>query len=184
VNFFSVFLLAASLTGASVAIASSDAQTRHASTTGSPWLSSRLITPHLTVKNVAASKQFYTQTFGFKLRYENLKDGLPVHVEMDYHGELALMFVPENVGGRPTLAPISFADPRQHTSYFYLYVDDVDAVAARARAAGGTVLEPPRDAPWGDRFALIADINGYHWGLAQTREPGFPTFDPRKQSSK
>lgn len=23
---------------------------------------------------------------------------------------------------------------------------------------------------------LIADINGSHWGVAQTREPGFPSF--------
>lgn len=124
-----------------------------------------------------ASKQFYEKTFGFKLRHENLRNGEPVHVEMSYHDELAIMFVPENVGGRPTAAAISFVDPKQKTAYFYLYVDSVDAVVTRARAAGATVLEAAYDAPWGDRFALIADINGYHWGLAQTREPGFPSFE-------
>jgi uncharacterized glyoxalase superfamily protein PhnB len=155
-------------------------QDRHpARTTGSPWLSSRLITPHLTVRHPSASKQFYARAFGFELRHQNLQNGEPVHVEMSYHGELAIMFVPEGQGEGSTAAPISLnADPKQKTAYFYLYVDDVDAVAARARAAGGTVLEAPYDSPWGDRFALVADIDGYHWGLAQSREPGFPAFYP------
>jgi uncharacterized glyoxalase superfamily protein PhnB len=163
-------------------MATDTSQDNHAKTTGSPWLSSRLITPHLTVRNPAASKQFYESAFGFELRHENLRNGEPVHVEMSYHGELAIMFVPENVGASSTAAPISFADPKQKTAYFYLYVDDVDAVAARARSAGGTVLEAPYDSPWGDRFALVADINGYHWGLAQTRKPGFPAFGQGKQA--
>ncbi|WP_045784837.1 VOC family protein [Chania multitudinisentens] len=151
-------------------------QTHHAQKTGSPWLSSRLLTPHLTVKNVADSKHFYTEVFGFQVRHENLKEGVPVHVEMSYHNELAIMFVPENVANSGTLAPASFTDAKQRTAYQYIYVNNVDATVKRAQALGATVLQQPYDAPWGDRFTLMVDINGYHWGIAQTHEPGFPTF--------
>lgn len=143
------------------------AQTVHAKSLGSPWLSSRLLTPHLTVKDVQQSKAFYEAALGFKLRYEQAKAGEIQHVEMSYHDELVLMFVPENVRDINTLAPISFVDPQQQTAYFYLYVDSVDDTFERAMKAGAHKIVAPYDAPWGDRFAIFADINGYHWGIAE-----------------
>lgn len=147
-----------------------DMQKQAAQEVGSPWLSTRLLTPHLTVKDVEKSKQFYHSVFGFELRHENKKDNNPVHVEMSYLGELVLMFVPENVNGRNTLAPVSFSNPLQNTQYFYLYVENVDETVARAKAAGATILEAEHDSNWGDRFALIVDLDGYHWGLAQAKQ--------------
>src|SRR5690242_21821463 len=38
-------------------------------------------------------------------------------------------------------------------------VDDVDAIAARARELGGSVLAGPQNAPW-VRFAILADPAG------------------------
>ncbi len=151
------------------AMASENSQQKQAQETGSPWLSTRLLTPHLTVKDVDQSKQFYKDAFGFDVRHENLKEGKSVHVEMSYLGELVLMFVPENVHGRNTLAPASFTDAQQKTQYFYLYVESVDETAKRAKEAGGLVAEAPHNAVWGDRFALIIDPNGYHWGIAQAK---------------
>jgi uncharacterized glyoxalase superfamily protein PhnB len=43
--------------------------------------------------------------------------------------------------------------------------DDVDAVASRVAAAGHTVVTQPSDAPWGQRYATVADPDGYQADL-------------------
>jgi predicted enzyme related to lactoylglutathione lyase len=42
---------------------------------------------------------------------------------------------------------------------------DVDAAAARVADAGHTVVTPPYDAPWGQRYATVADPDGYRIDL-------------------
>jgi predicted enzyme related to lactoylglutathione lyase len=42
---------------------------------------------------------------------------------------------------------------------------DVDAVAARVADAGHIVVTPPYDAPWGQRYATVADPDGYRTDL-------------------
>jgi lactoylglutathione lyase len=48
----------------------------------------------------------------------------------------------------------------------FVYVDDVDAVLPRLRAAGVTVLREPADMPWGERMASVADPDGNPVALA------------------
>ena len=43
--------------------------------------------------------------------------------------------------------------------------DEVDAAAARVGDAGHTVVHPPFDAPWGQRYATVADPDGYRVDL-------------------
>ena len=52
----------------------------------------------------------------------------------------------------------------------YLYLEDVDAVIARAVAAGARILTPVADQPWGDRMARIVDPSGHVWNLASRVE--------------
>ena len=47
-----------------------------------------------------------------------------------------------------------------------LYVEDVDAVYARAIAAGGTSLSEPTDQFYGDRRGGVQDICGNSWWVA------------------
>ncbi len=150
---------------------------RHAEYDGLAVASSRLITPHLTVKNVAASKQFYTQSFGFKLRYETSRMAFPCTSRWTITANWRSCSCRER-RWPPDIGADLFADLRQHTSYFYLYVDDVDAVAARARAAGGTVLEPPRDAPWGIGSPSSRTSTATTGAWRRPREPGFPDARP------
>jgi PhnB protein len=56
----------------------------------------------------------------------------------------------------------------------HLYVDDVDAVMARAEKAGATVLRPAQDQFYGDRSGLIADPFGHQWFLATRKEDVSP----------
>ena len=46
------------------------------------------------------------------------------------------------------------------------YVKDVDAVFARAVAAGAKPTMPPADMFWGDRYGMVLDPWGHRWGLA------------------
>jgi uncharacterized protein len=45
-------------------------------------------------------------------------------------------------------------------------VDDVDAITARARELGGSVLAEPQNAPW-VRFAVLADPAGASFTASQ-----------------
>ncbi|MEO6878703.1 MAG: VOC family protein [Gemmatimonadaceae bacterium] len=47
----------------------------------------------------------------------------------------------------------------------YLYVPDVDAVHARAVAAGAVSLMEPADMFYGDRSAGVVDASGNHWWI-------------------
>ncbi len=48
----------------------------------------------------------------------------------------------------------------------HLFVEDVDAVVARAVAAGATVTMPVADMFWGDRYGLLQDPFGHQWSVA------------------
>ena len=54
---------------------------------------------------------------------------------------------------------------------FYLQVNvtgaaDVDAAAARIKAAGGTLLSEPADRPWGVRMFQFRDLDGFKLGVS------------------
>ena len=67
------------------------------------------------------------------------------------------------------LAELNGEPPRPGTaSAFALLADspaEVDEVAARVTAAGQCVVHPPFDAPWGQRYATVADPDGYRVDL-------------------
>lgn len=173
-SLFVFLLLYVGISCAGASTSPTYSQERQAKELGSPWLSTRLLTPHLVVKDPQKSKQFYRQVFGFDTRYEVLKKGTPVHVEMSYLGELVLMFVPGD-GVAQNKYP--------ERQYFYLYVEDVDSVVNKAKQANAIILEEPHKAAWGDQFALIVDPDGYHWGVAQAATfPGQPDVTLRKNT--
>ncbi|PLZ03495.1 glyoxalase [Burkholderia sp. WAC0059] len=126
---------------------------------GVPWL-----TPYLTVRDARATLAFFEAAFGFSLRDSVQDDGALMHVEMAYRDQLIVMFAPEGAFGSAALTPKSAGAVAPQS--FYLYVDDVDAVYARALAAGAKPLSEPQDQFWGDRFAQIEDLDGYRWALA------------------
>jgi uncharacterized glyoxalase superfamily protein PhnB len=51
-------------------------------------------------------------------------------------------------------------------AFLSVYVDDADAVFARAVAAGATAEEEPADMPWGDRRATVLDRWDNRWQIA------------------
>ncbi len=66
-----------------------------------------------------------------------------------------------------SLILISGVEVREATrSFLSLYLPDLDAAYARAIEAGGVSLEEPRDVPYGDRRAMVADPFGNAWQIA------------------
>ena len=43
--------------------------------------------------------------------------------------------------------------------------EDVDAILAKAEAAGATLLEPPRQRPWGIYSGYFRDLDGHLWEI-------------------
>ena len=125
-----------------------------------PWLS-----VYLTVKDADASIDFYTRAFGFTAgTVVRSETGVPQHVEMQYRGEIPVMFSPEGTEGCATQSPATLGITLPVS--FYLYHDDVDALAAQAKAAGARVEAEPQDMFWGDRMAAFVCPNGYRWSFA------------------
>ena len=48
-----------------------------------------------------------------------------------------------------------------------VYMADVDAHYAQAKAAGAAILEEPTDMFWGDRLYRAADPEGHNWTFMQ-----------------
>jgi PhnB protein len=59
------------------------------------------------------------------------------------------------------------------------YVDDADAVYARAIRAGATALRAPADQPWGDRTGALKDPSGNIWELTTHRGSAHITPETR-----
>jgi catechol 2,3-dioxygenase-like lactoylglutathione lyase family enzyme len=64
-----------------------------------------------------------------------------------------------HLGRCPDALPAS--DIGDHNYVAYLTTDDVDAVHARARAAGADVRKPPTDEPWGRRELALRTPDGH-----------------------
>jgi PhnB protein len=128
------------------------------------------VTPYLVISGASRAIEFYQQAFGAK---ENMRllgpDGCVGHAEIQI-GDSRVMLAdecpqrgahsPQKLGGTPVS--------------LMLYVEDVDAVAARAVAAGAKELHPVKDQFYGDRSGTFSDPFGHVWTIASHREDVSP----------
>ncbi|MCZ7356667.1 MAG: VOC family protein [Candidatus Methanoperedens sp.] len=121
------------------------------------------LTPDLVVRDAAEAIEFYKRVFGAKKRRVfHGPDGSIVHAEIQI-GDSILFLSPEF----PEHKVFSPQSPEGGTSTsMFFYVEDVDAVFAKAVSAGATVTMPLADAFWGDRAGGIVDPFGHRWMLA------------------
>lgn len=125
-----------------------------------PWL-----TPYLTVADADAALAFYERAFGFVPGEKHVEDGRTQHGGMSYRDQVVVMFAPEGAFGGTCKTPAhSKVEPAVS---FYVYVDDVDGLHARAVAAGARSVVAPEDMFWGDRYCQLEDPDGHLWGFAR-----------------
>jgi len=120
------------------------------------------VTPYLAVKGAAGAIEFYKTAFGAtEVSRLSMPDGKIGHAEVQV-GDSRIMLSdefpeygalsPQSLGGTPTDV--------------HLYVEDVDAWANRAIAAGAKVLVPVADQDYGERHGRLEDPFGHHWGIS------------------
>lgn len=122
--------------------------------------------PYLVVEGGARAIDFYARAFGAETRerYDG-PDGAVMHVELRIGRALFMLAdacpemgcrAPGHFGG----SPISLM----------VYVPDVDALCARAVAAGAEVLRPLADQFYGSRTVTLKDPFGHTWTFGTHKE--------------
>ena len=121
------------------------------------------VTPYLIVDGADAAIRFYGEAFGatelFRLPMPD-SDRI-AHAEIQI-GDSHVMLADE-------VADMGFLGPLKRggvTAGLMIYVPDVDAMFARALAAGAKEERPVADQFWGDRKGSLIDPFGHRWSLA------------------
>jgi PhnB protein len=119
------------------------------------------ITPYLYYEDVAAARRFLARAFGFKNfgATNSDKKGNLIHAAMRLGKDLVMMGDP----GAQYKSPRSLG---QATQCLYLEVQDADKLFTRAMKAGATILEEPKDTPFGQRRFGVEDPEGHQWYFA------------------
>jgi PhnB protein len=124
------------------------------------------VTPYLIVKDAARAIDFYKAAFGAtellrmedgngKIGHAEIKIGDSPIMLAEEHPDMGFVG-PESLGGTPVS--------------ILLYVEDVDALAEQAIAAGATVTEPVTDKFYGDRMGSFLDPFGHRWHIGTHKE--------------
>jgi uncharacterized glyoxalase superfamily protein PhnB len=116
--------------------------------------------------------EWLSKAFGFEVRLKVDGEGLVQHSELVY-GEAVIMVGDERVQRgkqRPFASPKSLGG--KSTQSVMIYVDDVDAHCADARAAGAKITYEPSvsdygEEYWADKTYQAEDHEGHLWWFAE-----------------
>lgn len=140
----------------------------------------RRITPALVVQGAAEALAFYAEVFeatermcfpgpGGTIAHAEIQIGDSVVVVEDESPEMGTKAPPQGgVAGSP--------------SFLFIYVEDVDAVVARAVKLGAELRRAPQDQFYGDRDGYIVDPFGHGWTIATHVEDVEPEEMMRRMS--
>ncbi len=132
----------------------------------------RRITPALVVQGGDKALQFYADVFGATERVRSAgPDGTIAHAEIEIGDSVVI--VEDESPHLGTTAPPPGGQAGSPTSLF-IYVEDVDAVLAKAVALGATLERPAADQFYGDRDGFMIDPFGHGWTIASHVEDVAP----------
>ena len=127
------------------------------------------LTPYLNIKGAAQAIEFYKKAFGAKVIGKIfMPDGSTIaHAEIEI-GDSKIMLAEENDQWR-NLSPSTIGDSAVSLC---LYVEDVDAVFARALEEGAKAIGEMevKDQLYGDRAGSLADPFGHKWSIMTHKE--------------
>jgi len=135
--------------------------------------------PYLRVSNTAAAIEFYKSAFGATELFRLVEpSGRIGHAELQL-GPIVLMLsdpFPEfGLTAPSSEGAIGFS--------IHLHVDDCDAWAKRAVAAGATLSSPPADKFYGERNCRLRDPFGHQWLIGHSIEGVTPEEMQRRYSA-
>lgn len=133
-------------------------------TTGGIPNSFTSITPFLVLPDARDAIEFYARVFDTRVVSITEVDSVIVHADLDLgRGRLQV--------GEPSHVFGTVPAPTHGACYSLgFYCSDVDAVVARAVAAGATVREEVSDFVSGDRFGSLTDPFGVRWTVMTRTE--------------
>jgi uncharacterized glyoxalase superfamily protein PhnB len=112
-----------------------------------------LLLPHVMYQDVPAAIEWLREAFGF---VEHYRYGDPVSGAQVQLGKAYIMLKASR--GQASPAQLGFG-----TQSLTVFVDDVDAHFARARAAGAKIVEELHETVYGERQYGVEDLEGHHW---------------------
>ena len=156
-------LLAALELDASDVTAPIDLPRRKTMTTTMTTPTATAVIPYLTATDAVGALAWYTQAFGAKEQFRVVgPDGLLGHAE--FRIGAAVFYLSDEHPALGVVSPTSLGG----TPYaMHLTVTDVDAMFARAVAAGATAQMEPADQDHGARHGTLLDPYGHRWMLSQ-----------------
>jgi PhnB protein len=120
------------------------------------------VAPYLIVNGAAEAIEFYKRAFGAReVTRLPMPDGRLGHAEIQI-ADARIMLSDEF----PDYAALSPQTSGGSPVDIHLYVDDADAWANRATAAGAKVLVPVADQDYGERHGRLEDPFGHRWGIS------------------
>ena len=122
--------------------------------------------PYLSCRNAAGAIAFYKKAFGASelmrlpapnetVGHAELRIGAAKIMLADEFPEMGFRS-PQSIGGSPV--------------GIHVYVEDVDALASRAAAAGAKIERPVADQFYGDRSVTLLDPFGHRWFFSTRKE--------------
>jgi uncharacterized glyoxalase superfamily protein PhnB len=128
------------------------------------------IIPALRYRDAVAAIEWFSKVFGFQKHavYEG-PNGTIGHAELTLNGGMIMLG-----SAKDDEYGLGFKSPDElgnvETRGAYIVVADVDAVHARAVAAGAQILRPPQSTEYGSREFSLKDPEGHSWSVG--------TYDP------
>lgn len=116
---------------------------------------------HITYQNIPEAVAWLTKTFGF---VENFRYGSPDGVIQGVQMHLGDAWIMLNSPRTDRGSPEQLGGWSQSLTVF---VDDVDAHFARAKAAGARIVEDMNETMYGERQFGVIDLEGHHWLIAK-----------------
>ncbi len=125
------------------------------------------VVPHLSIRGAKKAIEFYKSAFGAEVvMLMPMGPDLIGYADLKIHGSHLYL-----ADAMPGWGPVKSPRELKGTSVtMHLWVEDVDAVFARAVAAGAKVVMPVADQFWGDRYGMVSDPFGHTWAIATRKE--------------
>ncbi len=115
----------------------------------------------LTCKDINASIRFYEEAVGFAVEMKFEHEGKVVGAVVA-SGSIRIVLNQDD-------GKLGWDRIKGQGFYLQLNVPsaaDVDAAAARIKAAGGSLMSEPADRPWGARMFQFKDLDGFKLGVS------------------
>ena len=125
-----------------------------------PVVTSQAFFPGMRYADAPAAIDWLEKAFGFQRQvvYPG-PDGTVAHAQLIFNGGMIML-------GSYKEDVFQYKTPRQAggvTQAVYVYVPDIDAQFARAKAAGAEIVVPLKDTDYGSREYSARDLEGHLW---------------------